>query len=221
MATTQASKSAAQAALDRAVTEAEKDAALVALKEATNAANKAFLEGASKFVNPSRLTKVGAFFRKWPKLTGGVVGIAVTIGVQVFLDFIWGKINKDFFLSVEIYNFDKKAWKVNDWHHDNGIIAGGGDFEAQSLAAVTTADQFPWGQPVQGWPLATGVTYAFQNSYTVLDGVGIALRAVSEEETGVGFALGYIIKSLADNRLALQPGVPSSIGQCYFITIGE
>ena len=133
-------KKAAQNRLADAVKSGDKaaiDAATAALKEATTAADKAFLNGASKFVNPGRWTKFVSFFRRWPKLTGGIVGAIVMVVAQLLLEFIWGRINKDFFLQVEIYNFDRKSWKVDSWHHDNGIIAGGGAFSAESMPPPT------------------------------------------------------------------------------------
>lgn len=111
-----ATKRLAEANLCRAVATGNKtliDAAVTALQNARDAANKAVLEGASKFVNPSRWTKIASFSSRWPRATGGLVEVVAAIGIQLFLEFVLGRINKDFFIEVEIYKLDKKAWKVD------------------------------------------------------------------------------------------------------------
>ena len=112
-------------------------ATTLALKQANTAANKAFLEGAAKVVPPSAWIKFGAFFRRFPRATGGVAAIVASIIAGLLIDLVWDKINKDFWIQVQIYNFDKKTWKVDSWHHDNGIIAGNVPFTAESMPALS------------------------------------------------------------------------------------
>lgn len=72
--------------------------------------------------------------RRFPTVSSLIGTTIVTAAVTVVLGIIWHVINKDLYIKVNITNFDKKAWKVDAWYHNNGIIAGGSGWVVKSMA---------------------------------------------------------------------------------------
>ena len=74
------------------------------------------------------------FLKRWPRFGAGVGALAVTvIATYLFDKYVLPHIVQDFFIKINIVNLDKQSWKIDEWYHDNGIIAGGKDFELVTL----------------------------------------------------------------------------------------
>jgi hypothetical protein len=79
--------------------------------------------------------KILNFAAKWPKLTSFLGGFIATVIIEVALELLLPLVNKDYFVQVHVLNFDKKNWKIDDWSHDNGIIAGGDTWSVKTMEA--------------------------------------------------------------------------------------
>ena len=74
---------------------------------------------------------------KYPKIATFMGSTIVAIVSTIAMEYIWNLINKDYFIKVQVYNYDKFDWKIDEWYHDNGIIAGGSVWETKTIAAAT------------------------------------------------------------------------------------
>ena len=61
----------------------------------------------------------------------------------------------------------------------------------------------------------SSVEYLFQNSNTFLDGIGIALRVVEDDDKSKGFCLGYEVHASKPNQLTVKDEVAPSIKDFY------
>jgi hypothetical protein len=121
---------------------------------------------------------------KYPKLSGFLGGTIVSIVMTIAFEIIWHYINKDLFVSTRIYNWDTRAWEIDDWYHDNGILVGDVDFEKKQIPAAgmyynpeiilykkvqltripVKTQPTPWGDRLGTWTSVKFVEYSFQNS---------------------------------------------------------
>jgi hypothetical protein len=79
--------------------------------------------------------KIMQLASKYPKLSGFLGGTIISIVVTIAFELIWYFVNKDLFISARIYNWDARAWEIDDWYHDNGILVGDVDFEKKEIPA--------------------------------------------------------------------------------------
>jgi hypothetical protein len=62
----------------------------------------------------------------------GIGSCVIVMGVIILFDtFVLPRIMQDFYIKINIINFDKRSWKIDSWYHDTGIAA-----EDQELKAV-------------------------------------------------------------------------------------
>jgi len=73
-----------------------------------------------------------------PGWIAGVLSCVIVMGVIILLEtYVLPHIMQDFYIKINIINFDKRSWKIDSWYHDNGIIAGGQEFKAVTLPRPT------------------------------------------------------------------------------------
>ncbi|KAF2472599.1 uncharacterized protein BDR25DRAFT_366598 [Lindgomyces ingoldianus] len=108
------------------------DAAIRALKEAEKKVDKAWLKNLPKSKAVEKILSVAARFPKISAFLGGtIVSVLVSPGLEV-ANYL---VKKDDWIRVQVYNFDKRDWTIDDWYHDNGIIAGGSAWEVKTIPA--------------------------------------------------------------------------------------
>lgn len=139
-----AARAEAQAALDaahQAGNKEEIDAAIKALREARKVVSKVWMKNLPKSPWVDKLLNLAT---KFPKISAFLGGTIVSIAISVVFELLLPFVNKDFYIKMEVCNFDtKNDWQIDeDWYHDNGIIAGGSAFENK---LITHADRtLPW-----------------------------------------------------------------------------
>lgn len=109
---------------------AEINAATKALKAARANVDKVWMKNLPKGGAVEKILGVATRFPKISRFLGGtIVAIITTIVLEVVNYFV----NKDYFVRVQVSNFDKRDWKIDDWYHDNGIIAGGSAWDVETI----------------------------------------------------------------------------------------
>lgn len=123
--------SAAKKEVEVATDAAQKEAAMARLR----VAEADFLEyTVAAGLEAEGMGATRAFLVRYGRILSGVGSMAAVIIVTcLFETFILPHIVQDFFVRINIVNFDKRTWRVDQWHHDNGIIAGGVRFEEVTL----------------------------------------------------------------------------------------
>ncbi|KAJ7605936.1 hypothetical protein B0H17DRAFT_1221870, partial [Mycena rosella] len=134
---------------------------------------------------------------------------AIAIAIITSVGFIIEELDRDYSLSVNIYNFDPvNQWVVDDWASNNGEPSGG-PFAAAALPVLSNKVDTPDGPvPTVKW-VASWATYVFGNVDTIGNGVFIAMQAeLGTAGSGQGFIFGYRIHAtLEDNQMALMDGL--------------
>ena len=77
---------------------------------------------------------------KFPKIVAGIGSfIIATVAIIVF-DWIWNNfLVQDYYIESRVYNFDeKRSWEIQDWYHDNGIVAGGEQWQSCTLPPASS-----------------------------------------------------------------------------------
>ncbi|KAF7333798.1 Threonine--tRNA ligase [Mycena venus] len=134
---------------------------------------------------------------------------AIAIAIVASIAFIIEQLDRDYSLSVNVYNFDpKNHWVVDDWASNNGAISGG-PFTNAALVPLNNTVSGPSG-PIETlqW-VASWATYVFGNKDTIGDGMFIAVQAeLGTAGSGSGFTFGYRVHATSeDNQMALMDGL--------------
>ncbi|KAF2865106.1 hypothetical protein BDV95DRAFT_612894 [Massariosphaeria phaeospora] len=155
----------------------------------------------------------------YPGLVSGVASFSLATAAFIVFDLVWNNfISQDYYLETKVFNFDdKRSWNVSDWYHDNGIVAGSTLWYPTVLPPPVKAMPNPFGGPPipAEYVSATTVSYLYQNSFTVFDGLGAVMRVATENDPSIGFGMGYDIQRFEDNLIGLSAGPPTDLKVWY------
>jgi hypothetical protein len=107
---------------------------------------------------------------RFPKTTAFMGSTLIAVAAYFAMEAINTLVFKDFYVQLTINNWDTHDWTVDQYHHDNGIIAGHGEFKPYTIpksTGVGSKDSGGW--PIDKSPTAimsemSSVEYLFQNS---------------------------------------------------------
>ena len=108
----------------------EENAAIKALRAARANLSKVWMKNLPK---GGAVQKILGVATRFPKISSFLGGTIVTIIATVVFEVVNHFVNKDYFVRVHVSNFDKRDWKIDDWYHDNGIIAGGSAWSVETI----------------------------------------------------------------------------------------
>jgi hypothetical protein len=133
----------------------------------------------------------------------GILGIALMVGCIALASVIF----RQYFLVVNVYNFDpNNAWATVQHYDDNSVVANG-DWKDATIAKFVNANSMiapPGFNPVK--TLNNVVTYLnanFQNNSTFFQGLGEAI-VLNRGDNGAALAIKYVVHRLSDNQMAVQ-----------------
>ncbi|KAJ3917308.1 hypothetical protein F5877DRAFT_80051 [Lentinula edodes] len=154
------------------------------------------LESAAVLV-PASVATIGGV------VIAGVLGVALALGCIALSSVIF----KQYFLVINIYNFDTAhQWATVQHYQDNSVVSNG-SWTDQTLAKFVLSGNKvapPGFDPVT--TLDNVVTYLnanFQNDSTFLEGLGEAI-VLNRDDAAAALAIKYVVNRTSDNQIGAE-----------------
>ncbi|KAH8802935.1 hypothetical protein F5884DRAFT_836842 [Xylogone sp. PMI_703] len=148
--------------------------------------------------------------------TGFTVAVSVGAVTWFLVNFIADFVKRDYWVGINVYNWDKNnTYVVDDFYGDNAVFNGGGSFAKTKIPSPSEAIKPPSGIPI---PTEENIyqyaEFILQNDGKPFEGLGAAFRVRSADQK-TGFELKYLCPRSGDNRLGLTRGASSSAKEYY------
>ncbi|KAJ4477431.1 hypothetical protein J3R30DRAFT_3291546 [Lentinula aciculospora] len=154
------------------------------------------MESAAVLV-PSSVATVGGV------VIAGVLGIALALGCIALASVIF----KQYFLIINVYNFDiVHQWTTVQHYEDNSVVSNGGWQDQTITHFITQGNKVspPGFNPVT--TLDNNVTYLnvnFQNDSTFLQGLGEGI-VLNRDDAAAALAIKYVVHRSSDNEIGAE-----------------
>ncbi|KAI1084716.1 hypothetical protein F5B20DRAFT_591752 [Whalleya microplaca] len=148
--------------------------------------------------------------------TGLIVAVVVGAVTWFLINFIADFVKRDYWVGVNIYNWDKSiSYIVDDFYGDNGIFAGGGSFAKTIIPPPSKEVKPPSGIPIPAKEyIYQYAEFILENDQKIFEGLGVAFRVRSTNQT-TGFQLKYLCPRFGNNMLGIAGGVTFSAKEYY------